>query len=235
MSGSLPAFVARRLALLLFTLVLVPSLSFVMFTLIQGDHTGPLDVLEELGNYLAAVFLQGDVGDGTFRNDTFIRTQSALNVVKSGFLVDVYLLVGAIAFAVVAGILAGSIQAVRPHSRISRAISIGTALALASPVYFVGLMLLLLFSPGVGAVAEIPFLSTVAGYRAPSSDPVAFVRNLWMPCVIIGAPLAGACTRMTASQLSGTLHEDFVRTARAKGVKERRVVCTTPSPRRRPP
>ena len=59
---------ARRLALLLFTLVLVPSLSFVMFTLIGGEVTSPLDVLRELGDYLAAVFLQGDLGAGDFRS-----------------------------------------------------------------------------------------------------------------------------------------------------------------------
>jgi hypothetical protein len=57
-AASFPSFLARRLALLALTLVLVPSLSFVMFTLIQGEQTGPLDLLRELGSYLAAVFLQ---------------------------------------------------------------------------------------------------------------------------------------------------------------------------------
>ena len=170
LSGSLPAFLARRLALLALTLVLVPSLSFVMFTLIQGEHTAPLDVLRELGSYLAAVILQGDVGEGTFRNQTFIRTQGALEIVRDGFLVDVYLLAGAIGFAVLAGLTAGMFQARHPRSPASRAITGLTALGLASPVYFVGLMLLLLFAPGSGAVAEVPFLSGVAGYRAPSAD-----------------------------------------------------------------
>jgi hypothetical protein len=87
-AASFPSFIARRLALLLFTLVLVPSLSFVMFTLIQGDHTAPLDLLEELGNYLAAVFLQGELGSRNFGGETFIRTRSALDVVRDGFLVD---------------------------------------------------------------------------------------------------------------------------------------------------
>jgi peptide/nickel transport system permease protein len=224
LSGSLPAFLARRFALLALTLVLVPSLSFVMFTLIQGEHTAPLDVLRELGSYLAAVILQGDVGEGTFRNQTFIRTQGALEIVRDGFLVDVYLLVGAIGFAVLAGLTAGTFQARHPRTPASRAITALTAFGLASPVYFVGLMLLLLFAPGSGAVAEVPFLSGVAAYRPPSADLGAFVHHIWMPAVIIGAPLAAACTRMTAAQVATTLHEDFVRTARAKGVRERRVV-----------
>ena len=77
--------------------MLVPSLSFVMFTLIQGDQTGPLDVLRELGNYLAAVFLQGELGGAHFQSQTFIRTRAALDVVMDGFLVDCYLLGGALA------------------------------------------------------------------------------------------------------------------------------------------
>jgi peptide/nickel transport system permease protein len=214
----------RRLALLVFTMVLVPSLSFLLFTFIDGDHTGPLDLLGQLVDYLAAVFLQGDLGGAQFQGETFIRTRSALEVVRQGFLIDCYLVVGAIGFAVVAGLLAGKLQATRRRSVASHAVTVVTALALASPVYFVALMVLLLFAPGSGSVIEVPFLSSLAGYRAPAGDPVGFLRNIWLPCVIAGAPLAAACARMSAAQLSGTVQDDYVRTARAKGVRERRVV-----------
>lgn len=223
-AASFPSFIARRFALLLLTLVLVPSLSFVMFTLIQGDHTAPLDLLGELGSYLAAVFLQGDLGSGTFQNDAFIRTRSALEVVKDGFLVDCYLLGSALALAVLGGLAAGALQATRPRSLAARAIGVANALALSSPVYWLGLVALLLFAPGVGSIAEVPFLSTVDGYRDPFDDPVGFLHGLWLPAVIVGTPLAAACTRMCGSQLRATLNEDFVRTARGKGVSRRRVV-----------
>jgi peptide/nickel transport system permease protein len=221
---SFPAFIARRLALLALTLVLVPSLSFVMFTLIQGEHTAPLDVLEELGSYLAAVFLQGELGGVAFRSEAFIRTRSALDVVMDGFLVDLYLLTSAIVLAVVIGLAAGALQAARPHSLASRVVAAVTVVALSAPVYWLGLVALLLFAPGVGTIAEIPFLSTVNGYRDPLDDPLGFLHGLWLPALIVGTPLAAACTRMAATQLRGTLAEDFVRTARAKGVGGRRVV-----------
>jgi peptide/nickel transport system permease protein len=215
---SFPAFIVRRLALLALTLVLVPSLSFVMFTLIQGEHTAPLDVLRELASYLAAVFLQGDVGSGAFRNDTFIRTRDALDIVMEGFMVDLYLVAGAIVLSVVLGLALGALQATHPRSAAARVVAAGTALALSSPVYWLGLVALLLFAPGVGSIAEVPFLSTVNGYRDPFDDPIGFLHGLWLPALIVGTPLAAACTRMAASQLRGTLEEDFVRTARAKGV-----------------
>jgi peptide/nickel transport system permease protein len=223
-NGSLPGYLARRLALLALTLVLVPSVTFVMFTLIEGDHTAPGDVLAELGTYLRTTFLQADFGSDSFRFDTYIRTSNAFEVVRDGFLVDLYLVGGALVLAVVIGLLAGTVQARRPRSYASRAISVVTGLALSSPVYWVGLVAVLLFAPGVGRLAEIPFLSTVNGYRPPSEDPLRFLEGIWLPCLIVAAPLAAACTRMCAGTLGGTLHEDFVRTARAKGVRERRVV-----------
>jgi ABC-type dipeptide/oligopeptide/nickel transport system permease component len=223
-NGSLPGYLARRFALLALTMVLVPSLSFVMFTLIQGDETGPLDVLAELATYLSATFLQADFGGEAFRNDTFIRTRGALEIVQDGFLVDCYLLGGALVLAVTIGLLAGTLQATRPRSVASRGISGVTAFLLSTPVYWLGLILVLLFAPGVASVVEIPFLSTVGGYRRPSHDPLLFLKGIWLPCLIIAAPLMAACTRMCAGTLAGALQEDFVRTARGKGVGERRLV-----------
>jgi peptide/nickel transport system permease protein len=223
-AASFPAFLARRFALLVFTLVLVPSLSFVMFTLIQGGLDGPVDLLDQLWSYLAATFFHGSVGGNHFQSDTYVRTRTALQVVEEGFLVDLYLLAGALISAVAIGLLAGALQATHPRSAISRGIAVVTAIGLSSPVYWLGLIALLLFAPGIGSVAQIPFLSTVNGYRAPADDPVGFVRGIWLPCAIVGLPLAAACTRMCASQLLGTLHEDFVRTARGKGVGAQRVI-----------
>jgi peptide/nickel transport system permease protein len=222
--GSLPAYLARRAALLALTLVLVPSLSFVMFTLIAGEHTAPLDLLGELGTYLAATFLQADAGTGAFRSDTFIRTRGAFEVVMDGFLVDLYLLLGAVGLAVGLGLAAGALQATRPRSLASRAITVLTVFLLSSPVYWLGLGMLLLFAPGVGSIVEIPFLSTVGGYESPGTDPLRFLEGIWLPCLIVGAPLLAACTRMCAAQLRSVLHEDYVRTARGKGLGSGAVV-----------
>ena len=225
MSGSLPAYLARRAVLLAVTLVLVPSLSFVMFTLIQGDHTAPLDVLRELAAYLQATFVRADVGGEHFGGgETYVRTRTAFEVVSQGFLVDLYILLGALLSAIGIGLLAGTIQALKPRSAAARVIAVLTAFTLSSPVYWIGLGVLLLFAPGVGSIAQIPFLSTVNTYIAPSKDPLHFIQSIWIPCLVVGAPLLAACTRMTAAQLRGVLHEDFVRTARAKGLRSSRVV-----------
>jgi ABC-type dipeptide/oligopeptide/nickel transport system permease component len=217
-------YLARRFALLVFTLILVPSLSFVCFQLLEQDIPDPGTILRELVDYLGATFLHADMGAGAFRSDTFIRTRGAFDVIADGFLVDVALLGGALVAGVLAGLLAGTVQAMHPHSALSRVISVATAFVLSSPVYWLGLIVLLFFAPGVGSVAQIPFLSTIGSYRGPGQDPVAFVQSLWLPCLIVSAPLAAACTRMCAGQLGGVMEEDFVRTARGKGLRQRRII-----------
>jgi peptide/nickel transport system permease protein len=213
------------MVLLLATLVLVPSLSFVMFTLIQGDHTAPLDVLGELAGYLAATFFQAELGSDHFGGgEVYVRTRAAFDIVRDGFLVDFYLLAGALASAVGIGLVAGTLQALHPRTLLSRAIAVLTAFVLSSPVYWLGLVVLLLFAPGVGSVAQIPFISSVNTYVPPSQDLLRFIESIWLPCLIVGAPLMAACTRMAAAQLGSALHEDFVRTAQAKGLRRRRVV-----------
>ena len=224
MTAGFAGYLARRFALLVFTLILVPSLSFVFFQLLDQDIPGPAQMLRELVDYLGATFLHADLGAGTFQNQTSIRTRGAFAVISDGFLVDVALLTGALLSGVLLGLAAGTVQAVRPRSPVARVISVLTAFVLSSPVYWLGLLVLLFLAPGVGSVAEIPFLSTIGCYKPPGEDPVAFLQALWMPCLIVSAPLAAACTRMCAGQLGGSLGEDFVRTARGKGLRERRII-----------
>jgi peptide/nickel transport system permease protein len=222
--SSLASFLARRFALLLFTLILVPSLSFVMFTLLQGDQTAPVDVLRELGRYLSATFLQADLGGGGFRGSTFSRTQGVLDTIGQGFPADLYLLFGGMAVGLAFGLVGGVILGTRPRTFAARAVALVIAFVLASPVYWLGLLTLVLFAPDVGRIAEIPFLSDLGGYRPPTSSPLRFLQAMWVPWLVVGAPLAAATARMCAGQLGDVLGEDFLRTARGKGVSEAAVV-----------
>ena len=145
-------------------------------------------------------------------------------MVSDGFLVDVALLGGALVAGVLIGLAAGAVQAVWPRSVASRVVAVVTAFMLSSPVYWLGLLraALLRARHRLGRADPVPLHRR----RLPVARrrPLAFVQALWLPCLIIAAPLAAACTRMAAGQLGGTLHEDFVRTARGKGLRRGRVV-----------
>jgi hypothetical protein len=205
---SLLAYLLRRLGLLLLTVLIVPSLSFIMFTLIQGDVDGPVALARELAAYLAATFIQADLAADVFRGATFARTQGALEIVRQGLAPDVQLMFGGLLFGVVGGLSAGSFMAVAPRSLRSRALGVGAAFVLSSPVYWLGFVALILFSPGFGAALRVPFLSEVGGYRPFTEDPLAWLQAMWLPCVIAGAPLCAACARMAAGSLRSVLQDD---------------------------
>jgi ABC-type dipeptide/oligopeptide/nickel transport system permease component len=63
-----------------------------------------------------------------------------------------------------------------------------------------------------------------SSYKDLPGAPLAFVRSLWVPCVVVGTPLAASVCRMTLAASRELLGEDFVRTAHGKGLRERRLV-----------
>jgi peptide/nickel transport system permease protein len=215
--GSLAAYLFRRLGLLVLTVLVVPSLSFTMFALVQGDVGGPLGLLRELGAYLTATFVRLDLGGEVFNTATYRRTRGALEVVAEGLAPDVQLVFGAVLFGVLAGMAAGTVMGVAARSLHGRALAVATAFILSAPVYWLGFVALILFSPGFGSLLHVPFLSGVGGYRPFTDDPLGWLHSMWLPCVIAGAPLAAACARMAAATLRTVLGDDALRTARAKG------------------
>jgi peptide/nickel transport system permease protein len=99
-----------------------------------------------------------------------------------------------------------------------------TALQLSTPVFFQALLVLFYFSSNVSEFVRLPFLSGQGDYAPPGEDPLQFLRAMWLPWILAALPLAAFVLRITEASLREDLQEDFVRTARAKGVSERRVI-----------
>ncbi|HXR71845.1 ABC transporter permease [Actinocrinis sp.] len=120
--------------------------------------------------------------------------------------------IGAGVLWLVFGVLSGVISAVRKGSIADRA-SMGIALAgVALPVYFVGPLLEAL--TGQWSTKYVPFLS----------NPLQWAQHLLIPWIALAFGYAALYARMTRAGMLDALNEDFVRTARAKGVKERKVL-----------
>jgi peptide/nickel transport system permease protein len=165
---------------------------------------------KELPGYLSDTFLHQRLGDApSFQ-------KSLRDVVLEGLPVDVALLVGGTVFGVAIGLATGLVSGSRRRSAADRALSIGTALAMSAPVYWFGFIVLTLFAPQSGYLVQIPFVSWYGGYVPFGEDPLR-----WL---VLAAPLAAMCHRMTRASVDEALDEDFIRTARAKGVSEKRVM-----------
>ena len=115
----------------------------------------------------------------------------------------------------------GILTAVRPRSKSDRVVTATTLFFLSAPTYFLGLVALFLFASDIG---RFPLVGGAGTYVPLSEDPRAWAESLVWPWIVLALAFAGLYARMIGENLRETLATDYVRTARAKGISERRVV-----------
>jgi len=143
---------------------------------------------------------------------------------QRGMAADIWLLAGSLVVGVVAGVLGGLWCAGHPRTLRARALQTGAALAYCAPVYFVGLALLYVFNPVTGIFHVPLFFDAEPRWASPFTDPWAWLRLLLVPWLVLAAPLAGMCLRLTLGMAREITQEDYVRTAYAKGLPLGRVM-----------
>ena len=119
--------------------------------------------------------------------------------------------------AVAVGVPAGVAAALRRGSWIDHAVTVLGLAGLSVPSFWLGIMLILLFSVSLGWLPSGGFVPLLA-------DPVGNLRSLALPSVVLGASTAAVLMRHTRSAMLTVLRQDFIRTARSKGLDERIVV-----------
>jgi peptide/nickel transport system permease protein len=120
-------------------------------------------------------------------------------------------------FACLLSVPAGIIAAVRRDSPLSLLAQIGSLVGLSVPAFWLGAMVILASSRYLGFYGG-------GSYTSPFDDLVANLRMFALPSVTVGLSLSAALTRYTRSAMLEILGEDYVRTARSKGLRERRVI-----------
>jgi peptide/nickel transport system permease protein len=131
--------------------------------------------------------------------------------------VSLTLTLAAFVIAVVLGLTLGLVAAYWHDTWADRAVSAVAALGLALPSFWLGICLIYLFA------VRWPVLPS-GGFVEPWVDPPASLRHLLLPAFALGYLQSGLIARMTRASMLEALRGDFVRTARSKGVAERRVV-----------
>jgi len=137
--------------------------------------------------------------------------------------VDLQLIVGGMLLGTLLGVAAGRWCAACPRSPVTRALHIAIAILLSCPPYVLALGVLLLFAWNSGDY-RLPFVSGQGDYRPFSADPLAFLKAMWIPWLCCALPLAALVARIAEASTREVLGEDFIRTARAKGLGERLVL-----------
>ncbi len=151
--------------------------------------------------------------------------------------VTVQLSLAALVLAVVVGLLIGMLAARYPHSAVDTGSMIGVLVGVSMPVFWTGILLLLVFGGILGWLPLGGLLDQSLVYRRVTGMPLldglisgnvplvySSLRHLVLPAVALGATAMAAVARMARSTMLDVLGLDFIRTARAKGLAERRVV-----------
>jgi len=209
--------VARRVAAVVVVVLVTPSLTYILFGSLR-EGVSVTEKASQLPGYLSDTFLHLDFGYAAKFHKP--RGQVLLDTMP----VDIALLVGSLVCGVAIGLAAGVVGGARRRSAVDRALGVGSAVGLSMPVYWFSSIVLVLFAPQSGYLLQIPFLSWYGGYVSFGDSPLRWLQSLWVPWLVLAAPLAAMVYRMTRASLAEVLTEDFVRTARAKGVRERIVL-----------
>ncbi len=220
----------RQLWLAAITLLGVVSLVFLIIRLTPGDPArlmlGDLATPEALAQLRAqlgldrplleayAVFLL-DYARGDLGQSLLTRRQVLDEIVaRAGYTVQ--LAFGAMLFATLVGLPLGVVAAVRRATAWDFGSMLLATVGTSTPVFFLGIVFILVFSvtlrwlPAIGA--------------GQPDDPSSLARYLILPSIALGAATAALLARMTRSSLLEVLAQDHIRTARAKGLGERRVL-----------
>jgi peptide/nickel transport system permease protein len=159
--------------------------------------------------------VRGDLGE------SFLTSESVNEIVRRDFPITASLALGGAILWLFLGISAGVVAAVRPRSLVDRSITATALFFYSIPPFLLGelMLLFLFFRLYVAGFAFFP----PGAYVPLTENPVEWARHLILPWMAIALVTAATYSRLTRGAMLDVLGEDFIRTARAKGLSERRV------------
>lgn len=228
------AYVAKRLLAVIPVLFGLSIIVFLMMALIPGDpatailgnYATPENVARlnaQLGldeplprQYLIWLgnLLQGDLGR------SFALNRPVLDEVMERFSATLVLAGAALLLCSVLGLFAGIVSAVNQFGWTDRIITLFVLIGISTPSFFLGLMLILGFAVNLRWFPPSGMYAIYGGGDLPD-----LLYHLVLPAMTLAAVATGVIARLTRTAMLEVLRQDFIRTARAKGVSERRVIC----------
>jgi peptide/nickel transport system permease protein len=232
-------YIIRRLLWVIVLLFLVSFITFIIFyllpsadpaTLRAGRQPNP-ELVEQIRHnlgldkpwyqqyfdYMKQLVLHGNLGY-SYQNNISVKQQ-----IQDRLPASISVAIGAAVIFLITGIAVGIISAIRRRTLLDRATMGASLVAISAPVYWLGLVALYLFAADIGKF-PIPFLKGAGSYVPFSQDPSIWFQSLLLPWLVLAASFSALYARLLRANLIETMSEDYIRTARAKGLSERRVV-----------
>ncbi|MBI5033329.1 MAG: ABC transporter permease [Chloroflexi bacterium] len=227
------AFIVRRLIQSVFVLLLVSLIAFSLLQIIPGDPAvimlgseaspGQIEALRhelwldqplplQYFHWLTN-FLQGNWGQSVLYHE------SVASLILTRIPVTFYLGLVALLLSTLVSIPFGVISAVRRGNWLDSVISVGANLGMAIPIFWLGILGIYLFALKLGWLP-------VQGYTSPFENFGQSIRQLIMPAICLAVVPLASLTRQTRSSMLEVIRQDYIRTARSKGLKESAVITS---------
>ena len=230
-------YIIRRLLWAIVTLIIVSFVTFLIFYVLPpgdpavlraGHFPNPqllVDIRHAYGfdkpfwiqywDYISAIVLRFDFGY------SYQVSQPVRTLIFDRLPATISLTAGAVVIWLSIGMVVGAISAVRQRSLLDRLTIFGSLLAISLPTFWLGLIALFVFSDDIGKIHIFDGAGTYVGLTA---NPGRWFGSLILPWLVLAASLAAFYARLLRSQLIETMSQDYIRTARAKGLSERQVI-----------
>jgi peptide/nickel transport system permease protein len=239
----LSGYIARRLLSMVLMLLLLTLVVFLLFSVLPTDparltcgkactpaiieanrHRLGLD-LPVWQQFLKGMFLGRTYGSGTQTFEcsapclgySFKRGEEVTVLIKDRFPATMWLAIGAFVLWITIGISVGIYAALRRGKWQDKSVMSISLVGYSLPSFFIGLILLFFV---VLRWQLLPYPS----YVPPTENPVQFFQTMILPWIVLAILYAAFYMRLTRNQMLDTLGEDYIRTARAKGLPERVVI-----------
>jgi peptide/nickel transport system permease protein len=232
-------YIARRLAGMVLMLIFVSAITFIIFNVLPATDPAVLragrqptpalieSIREDLGldrpwpvqfvDYIYNVFFHLDFGR------SYQTRQDVLPLILDDLPATVSLAAGAVVVWLAVGLTVGIISAVRRGSLLDRAAMGLSLVAISATPYWLGLVVLYLFAPDFG-VLGLPFVGGQGSYQPLTQDPLEWFKSLILPWIVLATSFAAIYARLLRGSLLDVMGQDYIRTARAKGLQERTVI-----------
>ncbi len=235
------AYIARRLIWMVFLLFTITLITFIIFSVLPsgdpavaraGRQPSPeaIELIRRrfgLDKPLHIQFINyiGDIlpflgGNGVYFGFSYQNSTDVLPEILKRLPATIFLTAGAVVLWLAIGIPLGVLTAIMTGSWIDKLAMALALIFISAPVYFFGLVALFLFDDQIGKWKILPGNSAYDAATGFFGKAEALI----MPWVVLAAAFAAIYARFLRGNLIDTLQEDYIRTARAKGLSERRVV-----------
>ncbi len=169
-------------------------------------------LLEQYGIWISNL-LQGDFGR------SYILNRPVLDEILDRFGATLILSGTALVLCSILGLLAGIVSAVRQFGWVDRAVTFVVLIGISIPSFFLGLLLILFFAVQWRLLPASGMYAAYGGGDLPD-----LLRHLILPAATLSVVATGVIARLTRASMLEVLRQDYVRTARAKGLNERTVI-----------